>query len=157
MYCSQCYRPRSRKLDLPLSAKIDCFVPYFSVKQIIVPLSAYQKKFELKFPIQFQLIWQNNWTWITAQLIIDLFWAQFKVNSDRMEWFLSKKRKNWHHYFSRDTSLISPKVCTILSWLTSNPFKTKFHSELHTNSSSAFVPMSQTWVQHCNLNLNWTF
>ena len=36
----------------------------------------------------------KNWTWTAAQLTIELFWTEFKVNSERVECPLVGKRRN---------------------------------------------------------------
>ena len=56
----------------------------------------------------------KNWTWTAAQLTIELFWTEFKVNSERVECPLVEKRRNWdfslpwHTKFF--TSSVSPEL-----------------------------------------------
>ena len=107
----------------------------------------------------------KNWTWTAAQLTIELFWTEFKVNSERVECPLVEKRRNWAFSMSWHTKFCSSFPFLVggtplsLNWLWTQFKKVQWWVEQQFKFS--FCRMNWTWVdcwvQCRELNLNWTF
>ena len=119
---------------------------------------------ELRGQFKFSSL-DKNWTWTAAQLTIELFWTEFKVNSERVECHLLKKGRNYRILcvmtWKKPSSSSFPQGGTPLSlnWLWTQ-FK-KVQWWVGQQFKFSFCRMNWTWVdcwvQCRELNLNWTF
>ena len=121
--------------------------------------------FFCELSVQFEFSsFDKNWTWTAAQLIIELFWTEFKVNSERVECHLLKKGRNYRILcvmtWKKPSSSSFPQGGTPLSlnWLWTQ-FK-KVQWWVGQQFKFSFCRMNWTWVdcwvQCRELNLNWT-
>ena len=101
----------------------------------------------------------KNWTWTAAQLTIELFWTEFKVNSERVECPLVEKRRNWAFSMSWHTKFCSSFPFLVggtplsLNWLWTQFKKVQWWVEQQFKFS--FWPMNWTWIDHQVQGKNW--
>ena len=84
----------------------------------------------------------KNWTWTAAQLTIELFWTEFKFNSERVECHLLKKWRNYRilcvmTWRKPSSSSFLQRALHSL-WIDFELSSKKFNGELSSSSSSVF-------------------
>ena len=101
----------------------------------------------------------KNWTWTAAQLTIELFWTEFKVNSERVECPLVEKRRNWAFSMSWHTKFCSSFPFLVggtplsLNWLWTQFKKVQWWVEQQFKFS--FWSMNWIWIDHQVQGKNW--
>ena len=89
----------------------------------------------------------KNWTWTAAQLTIELFWTEFKVNSERVECHLLKREGTTEFCVSwQGKSLVPPlfyKGALHSLWIDFELSSKKFNGELSSSSSSVFLQWTE--------------
>ena len=101
----------------------------------------------------------KNWTWTAAQLTIELFWTELKVNSDRVECPLVEKRRNWAFSMSWHTKFCSSFPFLVggtplsLNWLWTQFKKVQWWVEQQFKFS--FWSMNWIWIDHQVQGKNW--
>ena len=103
----------------------------------------------------------KNWTWTAAQLTIELFWTEFKVNSERVECHLLKKGRNYRilcvmtRKKPSSSSFLQGGTPLSLNWLWTQFKKVQWWVEQQFKFS--FCQMNWTWIDHLvrRKKLNW--
>ena len=116
--------------------------------------------FFCELSVQFEFSsFDKNWTWTAAQLIIELFWTEFKVNSERVECPLVEKRRNWAFSMSWHTKFCSSFPFLVggtplsLNWLWTQFKKVQWWVEQQFKFS--FWSMNWIWIDHQVQGKNW--
>ena len=118
---------------------------------------------ELRGQFKFSSL-DRNWTWTVAQLIIELFWTEFKVNSERVGCRAMppfKKGKELQNFVcnGKETAqflLFSTRGHSTLSELTLNSVQ-KSSMVSWAAVQVQFLQMNWTWIDHWvhSKKLNW--
>ena len=113
---------------------------------------------ELRGQFKFSSL-DKNWTWTAAQLTIELFWTEFKVNSERVECHLLKKGRNYRilcvmtRKKPSSSSFLQGGTPLSLNWLWTQFKKVQWWVEQQFKFS--FCQMNWTWIDHWVRGKNW--